>query len=101
MPVAKIGQKPVAQAIESLQWTLAGDDAEAAAETRRRARLAGPDCVAFLYFVMKTDKFASTTQRVRATNMLLDTGEFLSPDKADTGLSREAEQHDTNGHDAD
>jgi hypothetical protein len=65
--------------IEAVRWTLKGDDAEAAEETRRRGRLAGPDATAFLHYVMATDYFASPAQRVRAATVLLEVGEFLSP----------------------
>ena len=101
MTVAKIGQKQVAQVIETLLWTLSGDDGEAAAETRRRARLTGPDCIAFLHYVLRTDKFASPTQRVRGANMLLEAGEYLAATAKETGLTRETEEADSaNEHEA-
>jgi hypothetical protein len=92
MTVTKIGQKHLTQVIDMLRWTLRGDEAEAAAETRRRARLCGPDSIAFLRYVQRTDKFSSPTQRVRATNMLLDVGEYLSSEKKETGLLDEEEE---------
>jgi hypothetical protein len=74
-----------------VQWTALGDDAESAAETRKRARQCGPDAVAFLHYVVRTDKFASVTQRVRAASTLLEVGEFLSSEAKETGLFREPE----------
>ena len=70
MAVLKTPQQKVTQTIDAVQWAISGDDVEAAAETRRRARQCGPDAVAFLNFVMRTDKFASAAQRVRAASTL-------------------------------
>ena len=69
---------------------------------RRRRResargSAGPDAVAFLHYVLRTDKFASATQRVRAASTLLEVGEFLSSEAKETGLFRE--QQGTDGGD--
>lgn len=94
MTVPKVSQQKITEAIDVVQWAARGDDAEAAAETRRRARQCGPDSVAFLHFVVKTDKFASSTQRVRAAIVLLEVGEFLMPESKPTGLFREAEDAD-------
>ena len=91
MTVPKVSQQKITQAIDAVQWTTHGDDAEAAAETRKRARQCGPDAVAFLNFVVRTDKFASVTQRVRAASTLLEVGEFLSSEAKETGLFREPE----------
>ena len=98
MTVPKVPQKTITQTIDAVQWTAHGDDAEAAAETRKRARQCGPDAVAFLYHVLITDKFSSVTQRVRAASTLLEAGEFLSTEAKETGLFREAEG--SNGPDA-
>jgi hypothetical protein len=95
MAVPKVAQGKVTEVIEAVQWAVSGDDVEAAAETRRRARLVGPDCIAFLSFVMRTDGFASAVQRVRCASLLLETGEFVaSAAKEPTGLFREAEDAD-------
>ena len=94
MTVPKVVQKEITQTIDAVQWTAQGDDAEAAAETRKRARQCGPDAVAFLHYVLRTDKFASATQRVRAASTLLEVGEFLSSETKETGLFREAEESD-------
>jgi hypothetical protein len=94
MTVPKVVQKEVTQTIDAVQWAVRGDDVEAAAETRKRARQCGPDAVAFLDFVMRTDKFASVTQRVRAASTLLEVGEFLSSEAKETGLFREPEGTD-------
>jgi hypothetical protein len=91
MTIPKVLQKTITQTIDAVQWTVLGDDAEAAAETRKRARQCGPDAVAFLNFVVRTDKFASVTQRVRAASVLLEVGEFLSTEAKETGLFRETE----------
>jgi hypothetical protein len=69
-------------------------DAARAEATRRRARQCGPDNVAFLHFVVRTDKFASSAQRVRAAIVLLEVGEFLAPETKAAGLFREAEEVD-------
>jgi hypothetical protein len=94
MTVQKVSQQRITEAIDVVQWTARGDDVEAAAETRRRARQCGPDSVAFLHFVVRADKFASSAQRVRAAIVLLEVGEFLAPEARATGLFREAEDAD-------
>jgi len=91
MTVPKVTQQKIAQTIDAVQWAVSGDDAEAAVETRKRARQCGPDAVAFLHYVVRTDKFASVTQRVRAASTLLEVGEFLSSEAKETGLFREPE----------
>jgi hypothetical protein len=94
MTVPKVSQQRITEAIDVVQWTARGDDVEAAAETRKRARQCGPDSVAFLHFVVRTDKFASSAQRVRSAIVLLEVGEFLAPETKATGLFREAEDGD-------
>ena len=85
--VLKVAQQKITEVVEAVQWSVAGDAGEAASETRRRARLVGPDCVAFLTYVMKTDGFASAVQRVRAASTLLEVGEFVAVSAKDaTGL---------------
>jgi hypothetical protein len=44
----KVTRDAVTEAVDAVQWTAHGDDVEAVIETRRRAKLTGPDCVAFL-----------------------------------------------------
>jgi hypothetical protein len=90
----KVAQAKVTEAIDAVKWTTQGDDQEAAAETRRRSRLTGPDCVAFLNYVMRTDGFASTVQRVRAASTLLEVGQFLSFEAKRTGLFDDASDGD-------
>jgi hypothetical protein len=94
MTVPKVTQQKITQMIDAVQWTVRGDDAEAAAETRKRARQCGPDAVAFLNFVVRTDKFASAAQRVRAASTLLEVGEFLSSETREIGLFSETEEAD-------
>ena len=94
MTAPKMSQQKITQTIDAVQWTAHGDDAEAAAETRKRARQCGPDCVALLHHVVITDNFASITQRVRAASTLLEAGGFLSPEAKETGLFREPEGTD-------
>ena len=94
MTVPKVSQQKITQAIDAVQWTAHGDDAASAAETRMRARLCGPDCVALLHHVVRSDNFASVTQRVRAASTLLDAGGFLSSEPKETGLFREPERTD-------
>jgi hypothetical protein len=93
----KTNQQKISKAIDAVQWSVSGDDAEAAAETRKRGRLSGPDAMAFLNFVMRTDNFASVAQRVRAATTLLEVGEFLSTEAKTTGLFRDAEEADCAG----
>jgi hypothetical protein len=94
MTVPKVTQKTITQTIDAVQWSVIGDDIEAAAETRRRARQCGPDAVAFLHYVLRTDGFASSVQRVRAASTLLEVGEFLTSESKSTGLFRgEAEDY--------
>jgi hypothetical protein len=85
----RVNQQKVTEAIDAVQWTAHGDDAETAAETRKRARLCGPDCVALLHHVVRSDNFTSITQRVRAASTLLETGGFLSSEAKETGIFRE------------
>jgi len=94
MTVPQMVRKEITQTIDAMQWTAHGDDAEAAAETRKRARQCGPDAVALLHYVVRTDKFASAAQRVRAASTLLEVGEFLSSETKETGLFREAKESD-------
>ena len=94
MTVAKVPQKTITQMIDALQWGVSGDDAEAATETRKRARLCGPHCVALLYHVVRSDNFVSVTQRVRAASTLLEAGGFLSSEAKETGIFREPEEID-------
>jgi hypothetical protein len=97
MTVPKVAQKKITQTIDAVQWAVSGNDAEAAAETRKRARQCGPDCVALLHHVVRSDNFASITQRVRAASTLLEAGGFLSSETKETGIFREPEG--TDGHD--
>jgi hypothetical protein len=89
MTISKMPPPKIAQTIDVLRWTMSGDDADAATETRRRARLCGPDAVAFLSFVMRSDRFASSAQRVRSATVLLEAGGFLSSEAKATGLFRD------------
>jgi hypothetical protein len=88
MVVPKASQGKVTEAVDAVRWTAQGDDSEAATETRRRAKLTGPDCVAFLYHVLRTDGFASPPQRVRCATTLLEAAGLLSPVAKETGLFR-------------
>ena len=95
MTIPKVTQQKITQTIDAVQWAVSGDDAEAAAETRKRARQCGPDCVALLHHVVRSDNFASITQRVRAASTLLEAGGFLSSETKETGLFREPEGTDS------
>ena len=95
MTIPKVPQKTITQMIDVLSWGVSGDDAEAATETRKRARLCGPDCVALLHHVVRSDNFASITQRVRAASTLLEAGGFLSSEAKETGIFREPEGIDS------
>jgi len=91
---------PLTQAIDAVKWIVNGDDAEAAAETRRRAKLCGPDAIALLHYVLTSDRFASPTQRVRAATVLLEVGEFTSSETKETGLFPGREEPAPDGHEA-
>jgi hypothetical protein len=90
----KVTRDTVTEAVDAVQWTAHGDEVEAAIETRKRAKLTGPDCVAFLYYVLRTDGVASSTQRVRCASTLLEVGEFLATETKTTGLFRDAGEAD-------
>jgi hypothetical protein len=83
----KMPQQKITQTIDVVQWTLSGDDAEAAAETRKRARQCGPAAVAFLYHLLITDNLANIAQRLRAASTLLEAGGFLAFENKDTGMN--------------
>ena len=88
--VLKVAQPQVSEAIDVVKWTAQGDDQEAAAETRKRSKLTGPDCVAFLHHVVRSESFASPVQRVRAAVTLMEAGGFVaSAAKEPTGLFSE------------
>jgi hypothetical protein len=82
---------PLTGAIQAVKWIVSGDDAEAATETRKRAKLCGPDAIALLHYVLTSDKFASPAQRVRAATVLLEVGEFTSSEAKPTGLFHDPE----------
>jgi hypothetical protein len=86
MTAVKATQAHVSETIAEVQWEMTGDDTAAQLETRKRARLCGPDAISFLSFVMRSDGFASSTQRVRAATVLLDAGGFLASEAKATGL---------------
>jgi hypothetical protein len=86
MAVVKVNRGQVAEATEAIRWTMSGDDCAAAQETRKRGRLSGPDAMAFLNYVMRTDNIATIAQRVRAATVLLEVGEFLASEYKATGL---------------
>jgi hypothetical protein len=83
---AKVKRSQVAEIAEAIRWTTHGDDAAAAEETRKRAKLCGPDAVALLRHVLTVDGFASVPQRVRAATVLLEVGQFLASEPKPTGL---------------
>jgi hypothetical protein len=87
----KTSQKAITSVIDAVRWTARGDAGEATAETRKRARQCGPDAIAFLNYVMRSDAFASIAQRVRAATTLLEVGQFLSFEAKETGLFGAAE----------
>jgi hypothetical protein len=100
MASPKATQPQVSLAIDATKWLVSGDDGEAAAETRRRAKLTGPDCVAFLHYVLKADGFASPPQRVRCATTLLEAAGLLSPVAKETGLFQEADADGEGGREA-
>jgi hypothetical protein len=97
MSMVKLPQQKITQAAEDVKWAVKGDDAEAAAETRKRARQCGPECVALLHHVVITDNFAAVTQRVRAASLLLDAGGFLASEAKEAGIFRDPAETDGAG----
>ena len=57
------------------------------AETRKLARQCGPAAVAFLKHVLVTEELASIAQRLRAADLLLETGGFLAFENKHTGMN--------------
>ena len=92
-PVPKVDQGQVTAAIEAGRSAAHGDDAATAGETLRLARLGGPDAVTFLRHVVRTERFATVPQRVRAACAILEVGGFIKS----TGAFRESEGTDVAG----
>ena len=92
-PVPKVDQGQLTAAIAAGRSAVHGDDIAAAEETLRLARLGGPDAVTFLRYVVRTEKFATVPQRVRAACAVLEVGGFLKS----TGAFRESEGTDGAG----
>jgi hypothetical protein len=86
MAASNANQQRITQTIDAVHWAVNSDDEEAARETRRRARQVGPDCIAFLSYALRSDEFASPTQRIRCASTLLEVGQFLSFEAKVTGL---------------
>ena len=80
--------------VSAAPFPLCGSAGGAHMPRTKRGRLSGPDAMAFLNFVMRTDNFASVAQRVRAATTLLEVGEFLASEAKPTGLFRDAEDAD-------
>jgi hypothetical protein len=101
MTIPRPSQKTVTQVIDGMQWTLSGDDAEAAEETRRQCRLAGPYNAGYLIGVVRgAVAGASVAQRVRAATTLLEGGGFIKSKTEEFGVFREPDEaHDADGRD--
>jgi hypothetical protein len=101
MTIPRLSQKTVTQVIDVMQWTLSGDDAEAAEETRRQCRLAGPFTTGYLIGVVRgAVPGASATQRVRAAGILMEGGGFIKSRSEEFGVFREPDEaHDADGRD--
>jgi hypothetical protein len=97
---AKVKRAQVTEAAEAIRWTTHGDDTAAAEETRKRAKLCGPDAVAFLRHVLTVDDYGSVPQRVRAATVLLEVGQFLASEPKPTGLFGTEDMTGTNGREA-
>lgn len=80
-----------AQAVDAVEQAVNSEDAKAAVETRRRARLTGPDCVEFLHHVVLDDRFVSPAQRVRSATVLLEAGGFLTSEAGNRAVPRARE----------
>ena len=64
-----------------VQWAARGDDAETAAETRKRARSDGPDSVAFLHYRGEDGRVRVLRAARALAIVLLEVGEFLMPSR--------------------
>ena len=83
----KVDQGQVTAAVTTVVRAGArSDDGAAAAEALRRARMAAPDCVAFLHNVVCAERIGSPMQRVRAACTLLAVAGFVPADTRASGL---------------
>lgn len=96
----KVDQGQVTAAIATVRAGARSEDGAAAAEALRRARMAAPDCVAFLHNVVRAERIASPMQRVRAACTLLQVGGFVPADNRSSGVFAEPEGADGGGDDA-
>lgn len=90
----KVDQGQVTTAMAAVRMAARGDDSAAAAEALRRARMAAPDCVAFLHNVVRAERIASPMQRVRAACVLLQAAGFLPSETRVSGALQEPEGAD-------
>jgi hypothetical protein len=74
----KVHQEDVTAAVAAVRSAARGDDAAAAEEALRLAKLAAPDCVTFLRNVVRAERSGTPTQRVRSAVALLEVAGFLS-----------------------
>jgi hypothetical protein len=92
----KVNQGQVTAAITTVRAAVGDDDAVAAAEALRLAKLSAPDAVAFLHNVVRAERAATVPQRVRASSLLLAVAGFLPESRVSGGLA-EAEAADGGG----
>ena len=77
----KVDQEEVTMAIAAGRSAVHGEDAAAAEETLRLARLGGPDAVRFLRHIVRADG-VTIFQRTRAACAILEVGRFLGAAEA-------------------
>jgi hypothetical protein len=86
MTITKVPQKTITQVIDAMQWVVSGDDAEAAAETRKRA-LAQARC----------RRIPSLRGENRQISRPSQVGGFFSSETRSTGAFRKPEGTDGAG----
>jgi hypothetical protein len=101
MTTPRASQQTITQVIDVLQWTLSGDDAVAAEETRRQCRLAGPYCAGYLIGVVRGFVATSGPQRIRSANTLMEGGGYIKSTRTEEfGVSRDRDEAgDADGRD--
>jgi hypothetical protein len=94
LPARSSSTRSLTTAMAAVRAAARSDDGAAAAEALRRARMAAPDCVAFLHNVVRAERIASPMQRVRAACVLLAAAGFLPSETRVSAALQEPEAAD-------
>jgi hypothetical protein len=97
---AKVKRAQVTEAAEAIRWTTHGDDAAAAEETRKRAKLCGPDAVALLRYVLTVDDTAPCRKEWAQRRCCSKSASFLASEPKPTGLFDTEDMTGSNGRKA-